>query len=57
MILTVNQCTFLINMFNASIIQATNSGIPIGKEYYSDIDTIKEKLYREYEEAINRKEQ
>lgn len=55
MTLTVNQCKLLIDMFNASINQAINSGIPIGKEYYNDIDNIKEKLYRELIDAANRK--
>ena len=45
--LTVNQCMLLIDMFNASLVAAKNSGIPIGQEYYKDIDEIKEKLYQE----------
>lgn len=55
MVLTVNQCKLLINILNANINQAINSGIPIGKEYYNDIDNIKEKLYRELIDAANRK--
>lgn len=54
MVLTVSQCKLLIDMFNASLTQAVKSGIPIGKEYYDDIDEIKEKLYCEYGEAIRR---
>lgn len=45
--LTRSQCILLINMFNASLVTAQNSGIPIGQEYYKDIDEIKEKLYQE----------
>lgn len=45
--LTRNQVELLINMVNASIEMAMKSGIPIGKEYYEDIDTIKQKLYEE----------
>ena len=54
MTLTSNQCSLLISMFNASITNAVNSGIPIGKEYYKDIDTIREKLYTELGEANGR---
>jgi hypothetical protein len=45
--LTIKQCELLINVFNAGIVRATESGIPIGKEYHKDIDEIKEKLYKE----------
>ena len=45
--LTRSQCILLINMFNASLVAAKNSGVPIGQEYYKDIDEIKEKLYQE----------
>jgi hypothetical protein len=41
-------------MFNASLTQAVKSGIPVGKEYYDDIDTIREKLYCEMAEANKR---
>jgi hypothetical protein len=41
-------------MFNGSIANAMNSGIPIGKEYYKDIDVIREKLYTELGEANGR---
>ena len=54
MTLTRKQCELLINAFNASITTAVNSGIPIGKEYYQDIDIIKEKLYEELGEANKR---
>lgn len=47
MTLTTKQCTLLLNIFNAGITRAVESGIPIGKEYYEDIDIIKEKLYNE----------
>ena len=55
MILTTSQCNLLLSMFNASITNAMNSGIPIGKEYYKDIDIIREKLYTELAEANGRK--
>ena len=55
MVLTRKQCQLLINMVNASITVAANSGIPIGKEYYQDIDIIKEKLYKELAE-LNKRE-
>ena len=54
MTLTTNQCNLLLSMFNASITNAMNSGIPIGKEYYKDIDIIREKLYTELGEANGR---
>ena len=47
MTLTKKQCILLFNMVNQSIERAMSSGIPIGKEYYNDIDEIKEKLYQE----------
>ena len=47
MILTKKECELLINIFNAGISRAIESGIPIGKEYYEDIDSIKNKLYEE----------
>jgi hypothetical protein len=52
--LTVNQCELLLSMFNASINHAMKSGIPIGREYYEDIDIIKDKLYDEIQKAITR---
>ena len=55
MTLTTNQCNLLLSMFNASIANAMNSGIPIGKEYYKDIDIIREKLYAELREANGRR--
>ena len=42
--LTYKQYELLYNMFSASIKQAMDSGIPIGKEYYEDIDCIRENL-------------
>lgn len=54
MTLTRKQCELLINVFNASITTAMSSGIPIGKEYYQDIDVIKEKLYEELAESNKR---
>lgn len=45
--LTRKQLTLLINMVNASINMSNNSGIPIGQEYYEDIDKIKKVLYEE----------
>ena len=47
MTLTKKQCELLLSMFNASICRAQESGIPIGREYYEDIDIIKQKLYEE----------
>ena len=44
-------------MFNASIQRARDSGIPIGVEYYEDIDIIREKLYEEYRESNKRGEE
>lgn len=52
MTLTKEQCNLLLSMVNASISNAINSGIPIGKEYYEDIDAIKDKLNTEMCEAI-----
>ena len=42
---TRKQCELLLNIFNAGVANAIKSGFPIGKEYYNDIDEIKEKLY------------
>lgn len=47
MTLTRKQYILLLDMVKASIERAASSGIPIGQEYYSDIDEIKEKLYQE----------
>lgn len=41
-------------MFKASINHAMKSGIPIGREYYEDINIIKDKLYAEMQKAITR---
>ena len=57
MTLTKDQCDLLINMVNASIQRARDSGIPIGVEYYEDIDIIREKLYEEYRESNRRGEE
>lgn len=48
--LTRKQCELLLKVFNAGIVNAVRSGFPIGKEYYKDIDEIKEKLYQEMRE-------
>lgn len=45
--LTAEQYELLYFMFNASIKHAMDSGIPIGKEYYEDIDIIRDKLLQE----------
>ncbi len=42
--LTVEQYELLYDAFNASIRHAMDSGIPIGKEYYEDIDIIRDNL-------------
>ena len=55
--LTTNQCHLLLSMFNASIEHAMKSGIPIGQEYYEDIEIIKNKLFTELQEAIERMEE
>lgn len=54
MTLTYKQCALLINVFNAGLERAAKSGFPIDPDYYSDIDTIKEKLYLEHQEACKR---
>lgn len=54
--LTKKQYELLINMFNASIVQSAKSGIPIGQEYWEDIDLIKEQLYQELSDAIRREQ-
>ena len=33
---------------------AIQSGIPIGQEFYEDIDAIREKLEKEYSDAIKK---
>lgn len=45
--LTLSQCELLLNMFTASVERASKSGIPIGEEYWNDIDNIRKKLYSE----------
>lgn len=54
MILTVSQCKLLLSTFSAGVTRACQSGIPIGQEYYDDIDAIREKLYCEMAEANKR---
>lgn len=49
--LTAEQYTLLYNMFNASIQHAMDSGIPIGKEYYEDIDIIRDNLLKALQQA------
>ena len=49
--LTSEQYTLLYNMFNASIRHAMDSGIPIGKEYYEDIDIIRDNLLKALQQA------
>lgn len=52
--LNVKECNLLINIFNAGITNAVNSGIPIGKEYYNTIDSLREKLEIERRDAAKR---
>lgn len=54
MILTSKQTYLLIKMFNGSISMAIQSGVPIGQEFYEDIDIIRNKLEEEYNDAIKR---
>ena len=49
--LTSEQYTLLYDMFNASIRHAMDSGIPIGKEYYEDIDIIRDNLLKALQQA------
>ena len=49
--LTSEQYTLLYDMFNASIRHAMDSGIPIGKEYYEDIDIIRDSLLKALQQA------
>ena len=49
--LTSKQYTLLYDMFNASIRHAMDSGIPIGKEYYEDIDIIRDNLIKALQQA------
>ena len=55
--LTTQQYTLLYDMFNASIRHAMDSGIPIGKEYYEDIDTIRDNLLKALQQAKLREEE
>ena len=54
MIQTVSQCKLLLSTFSAGVTRPCQSGIPIGQEYYDDIDAIREKLYCEMAEANKR---
>lgn len=54
MTLTSSQARLLLSIFSAGVTRACQSGIPIGKEYYDDIDAIREKLYCEMAEANKR---
>ena len=45
--LTKSECNLLIDIVNAGIMRAVESGIPIGEEYQKDIESIKNKLYQE----------
>ena len=49
--LTSEQYTLLYDMFIASIRHAMDSGIPIGKEYYEDIDIIRDNLIKALQQA------
>lgn len=52
--LNVKECNLLISIFNAGITNAVNSGIPIGQEYYKTIDSLREKLEVESQNAAKR---
>ena len=52
--LNIKECNLLISIFNAGITNAVNSGIPIGKEYYNTIDSLREKLEIERRDAAKR---
>lgn len=54
MTLISSQARLLLSIFSAGVGRASQSGIPIGKEYYDDIDAIREKLYCEMAEANKR---
>lgn len=49
--LNSKQYALLYDMFNASIRHAMDSGIPIGKEYYEDIDAIRDNLLKAEQQA------
>ena len=53
--LTKSQCELMINILNASIEHSMKSGIPIGQEYYYDLEKIKEELYKELAELSTKK--
>lgn len=54
MILTSSQARLLLGIFSAGVARASQSGIPIGQEYYDDIDAIRDKIYTEIAEANKR---
>ena len=54
MTLTSSQARLLLSIFSAGVTRASQSGIPIGQEYYDDIDDIREKIYSEIAEANKR---
>lgn len=54
MTLTSSQARLLLSIFSAGIARASQSGIPIGQEYYDDIDAIRDKIYNEIAEANKR---
>lgn len=45
--LTAKQIELLQSMVSACVQRAVESGIPVGKEFYNDIDNIKEWLENE----------
>ena len=47
--LTTQQYKLLLDMVNASINMAANSGIPIAQEYWKDIDEIKQSIFSTYD--------
>ena len=57
MTLTISECKLLLSIFSAGVTRACQSGIPIGQEYYDDIDSIRDKLYCEMAEANKRGEE
>lgn len=54
MTLTAKQCNLLLNIVNASITRASQSGIPIHKDYYDGIEIIKSEIYKEMAKAVER---
>ena len=54
MTLTSSQARLLLSIFSAVIARASQSGTPIGQEYYDDIEAIRDKIYNEIAEANKR---